>query len=246
MKNITKNEMIILIEESTSMKEILVKLGMSYNGSGGYTNLKNKIIKLGLEIPNYKYRNNNLITKRKTNEEVFVENSNYGRTHLKKRIIKQQLIEYSCSFCNNNGFWNNEKLSLHLDHINGINNDNRLSNLRFLCPNCHSQTPTYAGKTNKIIRYCKCGNVINGQGKYCDSCFSNFKEKYIKDGVDITHTITPKNVENFTKQRKVERPPYEQLIKEIEETNYSAVGRKYGVSDNAIRKWVKFYEKYNK
>ena len=43
--------------------------------------------------------------------------------------------------------------------------------------------------------------------------------------------------------RKVDRPPYEQLMREIEETSYLAVGRKYGVSDNAVRKWVRFYER---
>ena len=43
--------------------------------------------------------------------------------------------------------------------------------------------------------------------------------------------------------RRVERPPYEQLLAEIEATSYCAVGRKYGVSDNAVRKWVKFYER---
>jgi hypothetical protein len=42
---------------------------------------------------------------------------------------------------------------------------------------------------------------------------------------------------------KVERPPYEQLVREIAETNYVAAGRKYGVSDNAIRKWVRAYER---
>ncbi len=43
--------------------------------------------------------------------------------------------------------------------------------------------------------------------------------------------------------RKVERPSYEKLLEEIEEMGYSAVGRKYGVSDNAVRKWVRFYER---
>jgi transposase-like protein len=43
--------------------------------------------------------------------------------------------------------------------------------------------------------------------------------------------------------RKVERPPFEQLLAEIEATSYVAVGRKYGVSDNAVRKWVRFYER---
>jgi very-short-patch-repair endonuclease len=55
--------------------------------------------------------------------------------------------------------------------------------------------------------------------------------------------LTEKEILGHLKERKVERPSYEQLKKEIEETSYCAVGRKYGVSDNAIRKWIKYYEK---
>ena len=87
-----------------------------------------------------------------------------------------------------------------MDHINGINNDNTLENLRFLCPNCHSQTLTYAGKSNS--------------GK------SN-------------------KIKIKTRPRKVERPDIETLLCEISKNGYSATGRKYGVSDNAVRKWVK-------
>lgn len=81
---------------------------------------------------------------KKTNEEVFVENSFYARHNLKKRIIQQNLIPYVCQHCYNTGSWNGKKLVLQLDHINGVNNDNRLQNLRFLCPNCHSQTDTFS------------------------------------------------------------------------------------------------------
>lgn len=84
-----------------------------------------------------------------TNEQVFIENSTYSRNKLKARIINQNLFEYKCQKCGNNGFHNNKPLSLQLDHINGISDDNRLVNLRFLCPNCHSQTDTYAGKATK-------------------------------------------------------------------------------------------------
>ena len=83
---------------------------------------------------------------RLTNEEVFVENSTYARHHIKKRIINEKLIEYKCSFCENKGEWMGEKLPLILDHINGVNNDNRLENLRFLCSNCDSQLPTYKNR----------------------------------------------------------------------------------------------------
>ena len=81
-----------------------------------------------------------------TNQEVFVENSTYARHHIKKRIIEGRMIKYECSFCKNEGEWMGKKLSLVLDHINGVNNDNRIENLRFLCSNCDSQLPTYKNK----------------------------------------------------------------------------------------------------
>ena len=68
---------------------------------------------------------------------------------LKSAIIKHNLLDYCCSKCYGKGVWMEEVLTLELDHINGDSCDNRLENLRFLCPNCHSQTPTYKGKNSR-------------------------------------------------------------------------------------------------
>ncbi len=78
--------------------------------------------------------------------EILVENSTYARHNLKRRLLEDSLLEYKCACCGNAGFHNNKPLVLQLDHINGINNDHRLENLRFLCPNCHTQQDTYAAK----------------------------------------------------------------------------------------------------
>ena len=97
-----------------------------------------------------------------TKEQVFTEHSLYPRNKLKARIINQRLIEYKCSECDNVGVHNGNPLSLQLDHVNGKSEDNRLENLRFLCPNCHSQTDTYAGKAPKGKRlYIKQPNTKN-------------------------------------------------------------------------------------
>jgi hypothetical protein len=79
-------------------------------------------------------------------EDVFVENSTYARHHIKRRIIQKELIKYECGECGNTGEWNNKPLPLILDHINGVNNDNRIENLRFVCSNCDSQLPTYKNR----------------------------------------------------------------------------------------------------
>ena len=71
-----------------------------------------------------------------------------GRTSIRRRILTNKLLPYKCSKCGIKE-WNKEKLSLVLDHINGINNDNKLENLRWVCPNCNSQLPTFAGRNIK-------------------------------------------------------------------------------------------------
>lgn len=82
-------------------------------------------------------------------ESVFCENSTYARHSLKDRIIQENLIEYVCAICLTEPVWMGKEMPLILDHINGINNDNRIENLRFVCSNCDSQLPTYKSKNRK-------------------------------------------------------------------------------------------------
>jgi len=78
-------------------------------------------------------------------ESIFSESSHYSNELVKQRILNNNLLEYKCVKCNLDS-WLGETIVLDLDHINGDNKDNRLTNLRFLCPNCHSQTDTYKGR----------------------------------------------------------------------------------------------------
>ena len=77
---------------------------------------------------------------------VFCENSTYARHSVKARIKTRNLIEYKCACCGIGPEWYGKHMPLILDHINGVNNDNRLENLRFVCSNCDSQLPTYKPK----------------------------------------------------------------------------------------------------
>ena len=135
-----------LCKNSRSMKEACEKTDMSFS------TFKRKAKKLGC------YQTNQFWSRGKTRlsddrikskykiEEIFIENSRVKRDQIKNIIIKEKLIEYVCSECEQDCTWNGKVLSLQIDHSNGIRNDNRLSNLRFLCPNCHSQTSTFCNK----------------------------------------------------------------------------------------------------
>jgi hypothetical protein len=167
-------------------------------------------------------------------EEVLVEGSTYKRAALKLRLFKEGLKRPVCEMCGQDETWNGRRLALILDHVNGVPDDNRLENLRIVCPNCAATLDTHCGRKNKVPpveRECRrCGKpfVVKRPGhRYCSRyCGMRAKQPGLKP-----------------KLRKVERPPYEQLLREIEETSYLAVGRRYGVSDNAVRKWVRQYER---
>ena len=122
--------------ESESMAQACAKLGLHFGTFKKYAK------KYGCYEPN---QSGNGISKNIPHRIKNLED--YAtRSCVKKRIIKENIIKYECSECDIGGIWRDKKLSLHLDHINGDGWDHRLENLRFLCPNCHSQTETYCGK----------------------------------------------------------------------------------------------------
>jgi hypothetical protein len=120
-------------------------------------------------------------------------------------------------------------MSLVLDHVNGVRDDHRLENLRMLCPNCNATLATHCGR-----------NVKRRPERVCEHCDARFRpgtagQRFCSRRCGVRH--------NASKSRRTERPPYIQLMREIEATGYAAVGRRLGVSDNAIRKWVAAYRR---
>ncbi len=178
-------------------------------------------------------------------EQILVRGSSYSRSNLKRRLFTEGLKEPVCEMCGQDELWRGQPMGLILDHVNGVRNDNRLQNLRILCPNCAATLDTHCGRNGKVVpftREClRCGRrfrVKYRTHRYCcRECGIRWSRKEAAvEGRGQFGRPTPL-------RRKVERPPYDQLLREIEETSYLAVGRKYGVSDNAIRKWVRWYER---
>lgn len=155
--SIPKEQLESIILESSSYSEILRKLNIFSQGSNINT-LKRRIEYESIDTSHIKKGLNSNKGKKFgpsknkiPNDILFVENSSTSRSVIRSRLIKENIIPYSCSECGLEPIWNRKSLSMVLDHINGIPNDNRLENLRFLCPNCNSQTETFAGRnTNRI------------------------------------------------------------------------------------------------
>lgn len=156
-------------------------------------------------------------------EKILVENSTYNRCHLKKRLYDTGIKKRICELCGQGEEWNGKKMSLIIDHINGIYNDNRSENLRIVCPNCNATLETHCGK-NKRIK-----NEL-----FCEVCNSRFCSSLKKK----TCSRACWGKLTGISQRRVERPDIETLINIVKEIGYKATARKYGISDNGIRKWI--------
>lgn len=158
MYNFSKEEVLSFIVKSSSVRELLYCLGFRDVGNNRKTLLKViDYYNLNEEFLDLKRRSKTNAVERAgslkkdeiADELIFCENSKVARKDVKSRILKRGILEYKCSICGNAGIYMGKPLILQLDHINGINNDNRLENLRFLCPNCHSQTETFSGRKLK-------------------------------------------------------------------------------------------------
>jgi len=147
----TDEQFVELIKNSTNVSEVLFKLGYTVKGnSWGYSQIRRRMSDLGLAFSDFKGKSALKSGSEKVVDpkKLFSKNSKHQRTVLRRYVIRENLIPYKCAICGVTE-WNGKTLSLELDHINGINNDNRLENLRFLCPNCHSQTSTYGSRNQQ-------------------------------------------------------------------------------------------------
>lgn len=208
--------------ETKSLAEVMRKLGLVPKG-GTYNIVKKYIDELGLDISHFTGQGH-LKGKRHTHrkqpiETFLIENSHIQSYKLKNRLLDENFFEHKCYKCGLSK-WNNQNIPIELEHINGVPTDNRLENLTILCPNCHAQTPTYRGKNikRKAIDYkCSdCGRKISKSATKCKSCTGKKQKRKIDN-----------------------RPSHDILLEEIKENGYSSTGRKYGVSDNTVRNWLK-------
>lgn len=216
-----------ILEEAVSLSktfsEVCDKLGCKRTG-GSYYHIHKKIKEYQIDTSHFLTRTeisklnyqNTLAIKKRTPASVFVDG--YDKRvpgFLLRRCLIESGINYCCNICNINN-WNNKYILLHVDHIDGDWSNCKINNLRFLCPNCHSQTSTFGmTKQNK----CKCGVKIKSARKYCNSCLKTVQQS----------------------DKLLNNPTVEEIKNGI--WNYTVKGYaiRIGVSECAVRKWCKKY-----
>jgi 5-methylcytosine-specific restriction endonuclease McrA len=204
-----------VVANSQTLQEACRKLGIPGDGRV-YQRFRKRVSELKLPL-------NHLCTDRrgyKPNQRR-VDISNYLRENfycstslLKERLFEEGLKEKRCENCLETE-WLNTEIPLQLHHIDGDRKNNLLENLQILCPNCHSLTESYAGKSNRNKTY-------------------QSGEKTLRRQIEKPRPKKPR-------ARKVVWPTVEDLKDDISKLSWVAIGKKYGVSDNAVRKWARKY-----
>lgn len=139
-----------------------------------------------------------------------------GKT--KRRLIRAGLLSEACAICNLPPLWQDQRLVLRLDHINGDRRDSRLINLRLLCPNCDSQTPTFCGRNarrqRRSYQCARCSAIICAGSTHCRGCALALRAP----------------------QSKIVWPHIDTLVAMVQSTSIAAVARHLGVSWPAVKK----------
>lgn len=176
-------------------------------------------------------------------DEVFCKDSHYPRGKIKNFLTKVNYLKNCCSICGISD-WMDKPIILQLDHIDGDRNNNTIDNFRLICPNCHSQTETFSRRKSETKI-----PTPKSDSEFIEviSTSENARQALIKLGLqafggnyDRIRKIKKEfNVEFKSRESKI--PPMQELLEKITNHPIIDVGKFYGVSDNAVRKWLVKY-----
>jgi hypothetical protein len=231
IRSLTEKELVELIKDHRSWNSILYTLGIKYTW---YINLiRSRADEFNLDYSHFITTTPGVKPRVYTLDEILVEDPDWkgNNQSLKKRLIKEREWEDKCEMCGLGPEWMGHPLILQLDHINGKNTDNRVENLRILCPNCHSITETFCGKQRK-----KKFSVKNTRKNICVDCNVEIYR-------ESTRCMECANKNKSIISKKVmTRPSKEQIEKDYETMSWTEIAKTYGVSTSTIKKWYDDYK----
>ena len=223
-KKYTKDFLQPIVSECKSVNELLTRIGLSHTG-GNFAHMYKVLKREKVDISTFRgqaWRKGKSFPG-KYHISVYLNNEKgISSSYLKQRLLKEKYFENKCYSCNNTE-WMGYPIQLELHHKDNNHENNSLDNLTILCPNCHALVHKLDRNSHHKIR--KFSKVSKNP---------RFKNPESKDG----------RAKPRFDLRKCKRPGYSQLLIEVNDLGYTNTGKKYGVSDNAIRKWLKIYEKY--
>ena len=209
----TKEMLEPVVAASLSVAEVMRKLGLMSRGGQSHTHMRDAIDRFGIDRSHFRTGGHATGLLRKKHWSELLKD---GR-RLDSKTIRRALIEsgrpYLCEECNEKPVWCGKPLTLHTDHKDGNHTNCLPTNLRFLCPNCHSQTETYAKIKCPTAKRCACGNrAVSGM---CRSCYCQSRSKNVPDIAMLRELIW-------------QHPT-------------TVIAKAFGVSDKAVSKWCEKY-----
>lgn len=213
------------VAANISMAATVRHVGMSMQGAN-YRTIRKRILKLGISTDHWlglKHGTGGRKTATDLSTVFTITDSPPNMEKIRRLGLVNTFITNVCYECGVATEWNGKPLSLQLDHVNGNRCDNRVENLRMLCPNCHTQTPTWGSKNTKLASRpstsCSdCGDTISKGSIRCKKCA---------------------HVARVGVGSKISWPTNAELFYMIDSTNMSAVSRELKISTNAIKKHIK-------
>lgn len=212
----SKEELSQIVAASNSWRDLSQRLGYNCHSGDLKLVIQKRVSEYHIDTSHFTTISPGAI--KRTRENVFIENSTADQSVLRRFYLKEP-IKYECVICGQLPIWNGKELTLILDHINGNNHDDRLENLRWVCPNCNIQLPTTNRRKNNVTKkyYCiDCGAEVSTKNTIrCQACQAKHQSIALEDML-VTR---------------------EQLKQLIRTTPFTQIGKQFNVSDNAIRKW---------
>lgn len=217
IKKWTDEELAQAVATSTSLLQVTEKLKLARSGNT-HQLVRQHIRRLGLDTSHWvcvawraRHGFQKIIL---SPDEVLVDPCPCGSAYVRRLVKRERIFPYCCAKCGLTE-WQGEPITLQLDHINGVHSDCRRENLRWLCPNCHSQTSTWGAKQRR--RRCQdCGRQVTRKSTYCLRC-ANARKKH-------------------DSQTRIQWPSLDELCVLLASQSYVAVAKQLGVTDSAIRK----------